>query len=110
MTNTEIYNAFEMFSLKRNFKVSILTDETDDVCTIKFEPPRGNYGYPTIFAKVDTKANTCIYSFRFSNLKEMLKDGLDAFETHIGMIQQFIVPDITKILKETFKGIEIKRH
>lgn len=109
MTNVEIYNAFKMFSLTRNFKVSILTDETDNVCTLKFEPPRGKLGYPTIFAKIDTTANTCVYSFRFARLKVCTKDGLDVLGCYIGMTQEFIVPDITKILKETFKGLEIKR-
>lgn len=111
MTNNELvkaFDAFKTFALRHNYGVGGKYNKEMNTYFLKFKRPRGNdFGMPVICATVDLNKNSCVYEFKYKKMNLGI-DGLDALQANIGMINEFILPDLTKTLKEIFEGLEIK--
>lgn len=111
MNNNELLKAYEMFktfALRHNFSVDGEYNNEKNTYYLKFKRPRGNnFGMPVIHVTVNLNENSCVYEFKYKKMNLGI-DGLDALQANIRMLNEFIIPDLTKILKENFEGLEVK--
>lgn len=111
MTNDELVNAFDAFktfALRHNYSVGGEYNNEKNTYTLKFKRPRDNdFGMPVIHVTVNLDDNSCVYEFKYKKMNCGI-DGLDAVHSHIELLKEFILPDLTKTLKMIFEGLEVK--